>query len=178
MTLIVDGYNLYFTGLRPGDDPHDIRRARDLVIDRVSRYTAGRRTRALIFFDGGPAGQHMPRVQRVKGVELRFSDPRLDADNDIKHAVANWHNNEELRVITSDGNVARFVKRLGATVTSSQDFAAELNALFEEKESTPRDEPIEKYQGADRAEVDYWLRRFTQRKKPGGESGSGGSRKG
>ena len=165
--LIVDGYNFYFTGLRPGDNPRDIRHAREVVIDLISRYVAGRRMRAVVFFDGGPAGQHMPRVQHMKGIEVRFSDPKIDADADIKHAVAHWHNDEEIRVVTSDNSVARFVRRFGATVTKSQDFAAELNALYAEKkeETRPGDEPIEKYEGPGKGEVDYWLRVFKQERE-------------
>jgi len=161
--LIVDGYNLYFTGLHPGEAPTDARRAREAVIDAVSRYAAARRVKAVVFFDGGPAGQHMPRRRHEKGLEVRFSDPRLDADNDIKHAVTRCRPREEVRVVTSDREIARFVKRLGAKVTRAQDFAAELRAFSTGRDARPRGEPVEKYEGPGAAEVDYWLREFARR---------------
>jgi len=172
--LIVDGYNLYFTGLHPGEAPTDPRRAREAVIDAVSRYAAARRVKAVVFFDGGPAGQHMPRRRHEKGLEVRFSDPRLDADNDIKHAVTRCRPSEAVRVVTSDNDIARFVKRLGAQVTRAQDFAAELRVSSTDRDARPRGEPAEKYEGAGAAEVDYWLREFARREgSPSTRGGTG-----
>ena len=160
---MVDGYNLYFTGLRPGDDPKHIREAREHVIDVVSRYTAGKQMKAVVFFDGGPAGSHHPRHQMVRGVELRFSDPRCDADSDMKHTLANWHNDEEIHVVTSDNAIASFARRFGAKVTKSQVFAAEVAPAIEAKEDLRAGEPDEKYSGnTPRGELDYWLREFNK----------------
>lgn len=163
MTIIVDGYNFFFTGLDPADRGENIERARGMVIDAMTRYRAARIVDVIVFFDGGPAGSHMPRVQRDRGIEIHFSDPGRDADSDIMQAVSRWHNPSELRVITSDREIARFVARFQVAVTSSQDFAAELRQLEKEDDSIPRGEPVEKYEPPEkppRGEVEFWLREF------------------
>lgn len=163
MTIFVDGYNFFFTGIDPTDRGENIERAREMVIDAMTRFHATRNADVIVFFDGGPAGSHMPRVQRDRGIEIRFSDPGRDADRDIMRAVSHWHNPSELRVITSDREIVRFVARFGAAVTSSQDFAVELRELEKEEDAIPPGEPVEKYEPPEkpsRNEVDFWLREF------------------
>lgn len=165
MTLIVDGYNLYFTGMHSDAQEKHLQRIRNAVIEAVARYCAGRSIKAIIFFDGGPGGKHMPRIQREKGVEIRFSEPVGDADQDIMRAVAKAHNPSEIRVVTSDRKIGRFVEREGAAVISAQEFAAELNNIPEDEDAPPPDEPRAKYSAPSQSEVNYWLRIFSQEKE-------------
>lgn len=165
MTLIVDGYNLYFTGMHPDAQEKHLQRIRTAVIDAIGKYCAGRSIKAIIFFDGGPGGKHMPRVQRERGLEIRFSEPVGDADQDIMRAVAKSHNPSEIRVVTSDRKIRQFVEREGATVISAQEFAAELNKIPEDEEAPPPDEPRAKYSAPSQSEVNYWLRIFSQKEE-------------
>jgi predicted RNA-binding protein with PIN domain len=167
MILVVDGYNLYFTGMHPDAQEKHLHRIRTAVIDAVANYCAGRSIKAVVFFDGGPGGKYMPRVQREKGVEIRFSEPVGDADQDIMRAVSKSHNPSEVRVVTSDRKIRQFVEREGATVVSAQDFAAELCKIPEDEEAPPPDEPRVKYSAPSRSEVEYWLRIFSQKKENG-----------
>jgi predicted RNA-binding protein with PIN domain len=164
VTLIVDGYNLYFTGLRPGSAEGDLEHARATVVDALAQHRAGRAVKVIIFFDGGPAGKHMPRVQREKGMEIRFSEPVSDADEDIIRAVAQAPNPAALRVVTSDAQIRKSVKEAGAQVIGAEEFAEELSKRRGAQAPLPRDEPRAKYVGPTPAEVDYWLRTFARRK--------------
>jgi predicted RNA-binding protein with PIN domain len=107
----------------------------------------------------------MPRVQREMGVEIRFSEPVGDADQDIMRAVSKSHNPSEIRVVTSDRKIRQFVEREGATVISAQDFAAELRKVPQDEEAPPADEPRAKYSAPSESEVNYWLRIFSQKKE-------------
>ncbi len=139
-------------------------KARNIVLDALAVYRVAKNVPVVVFFDGGPAGKAMPRTTQERGIEVHFSDPGVDADKDIMYAVSHWHQPKELRVVTSDGEIRRFVERIGAKVVSSQDFAKELHRLAKPDDGIPRDEPLEKYTAPSGSEVDYWLRVFSQRR--------------
>ena len=119
----------------------------------VRSSTAGRRRRTC------------PRFQRVRGMEIFFSDARSDADTDIKTAVSHDAEPRSVRVITSDGAIRRFVERYGATVTDSGAFLQEVRDAL--ANSLPEDEPIEKYEGAAGEDADYWMRVFGDEEEDG-----------
>lgn len=163
MTVLVDGYNLYFTGLNAGGRGKDMQRVRQRVVEALDTYRGNRSIRIVIFFDGGAAGSHMPRTQHERAMEIRFSDPGRKADADIMQAVSRAPEPAEVRVVTSDLEIKRFVERLGAMVISSEDFAEELMRVFRKEAAATRGEPPEKYdRPVGKDEVDYWLRIFGQ----------------
>jgi predicted RNA-binding protein with PIN domain len=163
--LFVDGYNLYFSGLRPGSKERSMEKARGVVLDALAVYRVVRSVPVIVFFDGGPAGKALPRVTQERGIEVHFSDPGLDADRDIMRAVAHWHQPSEIRVVTSDQEIRRHVTRIGAKVVSSQAFTKELPRLAKPEDGIPRDEPLEKYTAPANSEVEYWMRVFSKKRE-------------
>jgi predicted RNA-binding protein with PIN domain len=159
--LFVDGYNLIFAASRklPGFDMKRTESAREALLTLLAKYLSGRSDHIVVFFDGGPEAAHLPRRQRARGMEIVFSEAQSDADSDIKAAVAHEANPRAIVVVTSDAAIRRFVERYGATVTDSAAFLEQVEASLKEN-SIPRDEPIEKYEGAAGDDLAYWLRVF------------------
>lgn len=158
MTIFIDGYNLIFAAEKRlgGFDMRRTEAAREKLLGLLAKYNALRKDRIVVFFDGGPEAAHLPRRQWVHGMEAVFSEARSDADADIKNAVSHDDNPRDIRVVTSDAAIRKFVKRYGAQVTRAFDFLGEVQEAFRENE-VPEDEPIEKYDGPSKDEVDYWL---------------------
>jgi len=163
MTLFVDGYNLAF---KAGFDKKQTETAREKLLSLLAKFKSLRSERIVVFFDGGPEAAHLSRFQRVRGMEIFFSDARSDADTDIKTAVSHDAEPRSVRVITSDGAIRRFVERYGATVTDSGAFLQEVRDALSEN-SLPEDEPIEKYEGAAGEDADYWMRVFGDEEEDG-----------
>ena len=161
MTLFVDGYNLIFAAARklPGFDMKRTEAAREALLALLAKFCSLRPGRAVVFFDGGPEAAHLPRRQMARGMEVVFSEAQSDADSDIKTAISHEANPRAIVVVTSDAAIRRFVGRYGAAVTDSAAFLEEIEAALKES-SIPRDEPIEKYEGAAGDDVAYWLRVF------------------
>ena len=161
MTLFVDGYNLIFAAARklPGFDMKQTEAAREALLLLLAKFTSLRPGRVVVFFDGGPEAAHLPKRQSARGMEIIFSEAQSDADSDIKAAVAHEANPRAVIVVTSDAAIRRFVERYGATVTDSAAFLEEIDAALKESD-IPRDEPIEKYEGAGGDDMGYWLRVF------------------
>ncbi len=161
MQILIDGYNLIFAASRRmgGFDISETEAARDKMLGLLARYKTVRSGRFLVFFDGGQESAHLPRRQFVRGMDVLFSDPGSDADSDIKNTVSHADNPRDTRVVSSDVAIQRFVKRYGAEVTESAAFLDEVSEALAES-ALPADEPIEKYEGPSKDEVDYWMNVF------------------
>jgi predicted RNA-binding protein with PIN domain len=131
--------------------------SRQALLGLLAKYRTVRSDKITVFFDGGVGAAHLPRHAIQTGIDIRFSDAGSDADTEIKHAVSQADSPTNIRVVTSDMAIVRFVKRFGAKVIDSSDFLRQvLDAL--QDSALPTDEPIEKYEGtASDAETEYWL---------------------
>ncbi len=154
MPIIVDGYNLKCA------DGHldipDLEGARKRIIQLLARYSASRELEVIVVFDGGVQAAYLPRHSTVHGVAVVYSSADSSADTEIKRMVSTLDNPHNIRVVTSDREIQRFVRRFGAEAVSSQDFLRELRETFRRRDEIPSDEPIEKYGGAS-DDADYWL---------------------
>jgi len=162
MTIFVDGYNLIFAASRVMGKKFDIQdteAARENLIELLARFRALTQDRIVVFFDGGPEAAHLPRRQFVRGMEVVFSQVRGEADADIKNAVCQHAEPGNLRVVTSDTGIARFVTRYGSRVTDSVEFLHEVQKALHEN-ALPQDEPMEKYGEISPEEADYWRQVF------------------
>ncbi len=158
MPLFVDGYNLIFAASKrmKGFDITETEAARDRLVELLARYRSIRNDRIEVFFDGGTEAAHLPKHAARRGINIRFSDAQSDADSDIKLAVTRHDNPHNVRVISSDMAIQRFVRRYGAEVTDSEAFLQEIADALEDK-SVPQDEPIEKYEDVPPDDIEYWL---------------------
>jgi predicted RNA-binding protein with PIN domain len=122
--VVVDGYNLILRtpALRPGEG-RTLRQARDKLLNLLA-WTADPHVRYLVVFDGAEV---RGRASHQGRVEVRYSKPPEKADDVIRAVVAETvDRDEQLTVVTSDIEVARHARALGAGVALADLFLASL----------------------------------------------------
>lgn len=122
--LLVDGYNLIKTSpFYRHYEAISLQRARQALIQVLGGYARQRGARVTLFFDGA-AGTGERSVSGP--VQVVFSRPPLKADDLIKEAVQDRHGARDLRVISSDREIARFARQHRVRVTATGAFEQEL----------------------------------------------------
>jgi predicted RNA-binding protein with PIN domain len=115
--VIVDGYNLVLRSpaLRPGPD-RTLREARQKLVNLLSWAIGTGNARFVVVFDGADAG---PREPGGGGrVEVLYSRPPEKADDLIRRLVEERvGGRERLTVVTSDLEVARHARAMGADIS-------------------------------------------------------------
>ena len=122
--VIIDGYNLILRtpALKPGEG-RTLRQARTKLLSLLS-WTVDTRVRFLVVFDGAEVRGRDSRQDRI---EVRYSKPPAKADDLIRELVADRVERVEgLSVVTSDLEVARHARALGADVSMADLFVASL----------------------------------------------------
>jgi len=166
--VVVDGYNLILRtpALRPGEG-RTLRQARDKLLNLLA-WTADAQVRFLVVFDGAEVRGQASREGRV---EVRYSKPPEKADDVIRAVVVeNVDRVEHLTVVTSDLEVARHARALGADIAIADLFLASL--LGPGAAGDP-----EKPTTLSKKEIEEWAEIFRRRQgrsiKPGEESDPG-----
>ena len=129
MPHIIDGHNLIGTGLLPGiqlEDPDDEAQ----LLERLRAYRARGGPDMVVFFDSGglPGGGPAMRsaIQRVAGLEVRFSGPGEVADDAIVAYIARQRQPGQFTVVTNDNALAQRSRLAGANTVTAQHFARSL----------------------------------------------------
>lgn len=127
MRLIVDGMNVI--GSRPDGWWRDRRAAMEALVGRLAALAQVDRQSVTVVFDGQPfelAGDE---------VEVMFAARQGGdaADDDIVALVERAEEPAELRVVTSDEDLARRVRAFGAGVVGAGAFRRRLDALADRK---------------------------------------------
>ncbi len=117
-TILVDGYNLI--GATRGLRAHDLERAREALLDRMSAYARARGHEVIVVFDGADLPvDYYPRKGRT-GVRAVFTDPGEKADPVL---VAEARRRQgRCVVVTDDGQVRRACDEAGAVVLACEEF--------------------------------------------------------
>lgn len=117
-TILVDGYNLI--GATRGLRAHDLERAREALLDRMSEYAQARGHEVIVVFDGADLPvEYYPRKGRV-GVRAVFTDPGEKADPVL---VAEARRRQgRCVVVTDDREVRRACDEAGAVVLGCGEF--------------------------------------------------------
>lgn len=122
--VIVDGYNLILRtpALKPGEG-RTLRQSRAKLLSLLS-WTVDPRVRFLVVFDGADVRGRDSRQDRI---EVRYSKPPAKADDLIRELVADRVDREDgVTVVTSDLEVARHARALGADISMADLFVASL----------------------------------------------------
>ncbi len=163
MRLVIDGYNVIFAETHrplPKQEP-ELQQMREDLLRRLEEYRVGEGEDVTVVFDGGEEGAHLARFQHFGGVEVIFSDPRSDADEEIRTYLRESSHARDMRVVTDDRPLALSAKRLGARVSGT----AWLEEHMEHSRARRGDaiataEPAGKYEGPAESEVDGWTETF------------------
>jgi predicted RNA-binding protein with PIN domain len=121
--IVVDGYNIILRSpaLKPGPG-RTLRDSRDKLISLLSWAFGTGDARFIVVFDGA----EMRGMNESQGrVDVRYSVPPRKADDDIRAIVEDQVDRvEKLTVVTSDLEVARHARAMGATVSLADLFLA------------------------------------------------------
>ena len=164
--VMVDGYNLILrtAALRP-EEGRTLRQARGKLLSLLA-WAVDPNVRFLVVFDGAEVRGRDSSEGRV---EVRYSKPPEKADDLIRALVRERTDREDaLTVVTSDLEIARYARALGADVSLADLFLASLIGP-----RTP-DDP-EKPASLSKKEIEEWAEIFRRRgvPKPGEDAGGG-----
>jgi predicted RNA-binding protein with PIN domain len=120
--IVVDGNNVM--GSRPDGWWKDRAGAARRLVAQLGEWAADAGEDVLVIFDGPP----VERLEPPPRVEVRFARRRGRdaADHDIAAFVAAHDEPEQLRVVTSDAELARRVREHGADVTCARSLLDQL----------------------------------------------------
>lgn len=125
MHIVIDGYNLIRQSPRFEQlDRQDLEAGRQALLDALVAYKRVKAHPITVVFDGSAAPAGMPRRDRHKGIELRFSQPGELADTVIKRMAGREGN--RMLVVSSDREIAAYAEGKGAAVISAAEFEQRL----------------------------------------------------
>ena len=133
MSIIVDGYN--YIGRSTELTLQDTG-ARDKIIYLFGQYCARAQKMLTIVFDGSYSGQQVDRKRQYGRVTVIYTSPIYSADHAIKKMVSaqETKRRKTLTVVSSDNEIADYVKAHGASAVKSEEFENEIiRTLTEEK---------------------------------------------
>lgn len=120
MLLLVDGYNVTLT--RWPELP--LRLQRERLVDGLSALHARTGVGVIVVFDGSEEGHDLPPASRMRGVQVRFTDPGVEADDVIIDWVGRIPDERPVTVVSSDNRVRAGATAGGANVLFSQQLTA------------------------------------------------------
>jgi predicted RNA-binding protein with PIN domain len=156
--ILVDGYNLILRSptLKPGPE-RTLREARDKLVNLLSWAVGTGDARFLVVFDGSDQGGDDEGDARV---EVRFSRPPHKADDLIRTLVEDRVDRvDRLTVVTSDLEVARHARAMGAEIALADLFLASILGPAGGASATP-----EKPASISKQELEEWAALFRSRK--------------
>ncbi len=161
--IVIDGYNIIHRApeLRPGPD-RTLRESREKLLNLLAWGYGGGEARFIVVFDGAESGG---RDESEGRVEVVYSRPPDKADDLIRRIVEDRVERvERLTVVTSDLEVARHARAMGADVSLSDLFLASALGPARQGEAVG-----EKPTTLTKKELEEWAELF-KRGKPGGET--------
>lgn len=131
--ILVDGYSLLhnWPELAPAWPRHS-ERARDELIQILTRYHDAAGTPITIFFDGAGGRSTGPKDKTHPAVEVLFSRADQTADEMIERAAHRFSDFGEVLVVTDDNAERDIVSGFGGSVASCANFIRMLNDAFTE----------------------------------------------
>ena len=162
--VVVDGYNLIMRtpALKPGEG-RTLRQSRNKLLSLLA-WAVDPRVRFIVVFDGAEVRGRDARADRV---EVRYSKPPAKADDLIRSLVQDQVERVEgLTVVTSDLEVARHARALGADVSFADLFVA---SLLGPGASPEPEKPV----ALSKKEIEEWAEIFRRGRTPAAEEKPG-----
>ena len=128
-------------------------KARRRLMDELAQFARARRVRVTVVFDGAPE-QHFGDGASYQGVRVFYSERGSNADERIKRMVEAARERRTLIVVTSDRQLADYVRRCGAQVQRSGEFRKKM------EEATADIPHQDEKELSARGELTEWMRYF------------------
>jgi hypothetical protein len=131
--ILVDGYSLLhnWPELAEGAPRHSAR-ARDELIQILTKYHDVTREPITVFFDGAGAPPNVKKNESSRDVEVLFSRAGQTADDMIERAAHRFRDYGEVLVVTNDNAERDMVIGFGGSASSCENFIRMIgNALAE-----------------------------------------------
>ncbi len=152
MSYLVDGNNVM--GQRVGWH-RDRAGARRRLLEELVRFSRAAGVSIEVVFDGAP-DEHFPDGSSYMGVAVFYAARGSNADERIKRMVDASRERRTLIVVTSDRELAGYVRQSGARVVRAGDFRRRLD----EAAPAVRGPAGTGERGVSGSEVDGWMRYF------------------
>lgn len=153
MSYLVDGNNVMAQRVGWHRDKPGARRR---LLDELARFALVRKVTVEVVFDGAPE-RHFADGAKYRGVRVFYAERGSDADERVKRLVEEARERRTLLVVTSDRQLADYVRRCGAQVIRSGDFRRRVEeTLAEAVDATDPDAA----KGVADDEMDGWMRYF------------------
>ena len=123
-TLAVDGYNVSLAGW----PTLALSAQRRRLIDALEALAARTGCGVVVVFDGADVGAGLPGESRPRGVQVRFTAPGVEADDELLALLDALPVDRPVTVASSDRRVADGARRRGASVVSGPQLLAVLDA--------------------------------------------------
>ncbi len=127
MAYLVDGNNVM--GRRVGWHKDKTGARRQLMSD-LAQFARIERAKVAVVFDGAP-DEHFPDGSSFMGVRVLYGARGSNADERIKHLVDEERERRTLVVVTSDRQLADYVRRSGVRVVRAGEFDKRLLTMKE-----------------------------------------------
>jgi predicted RNA-binding protein with PIN domain len=126
MSYLVDGNNVMAQRVGWHRDKSGARR---LLLEDLAKYVKAKGVTVRVVFDGAP-DRKFGEGSRFKGVDVSYAVRGSDADERIKQLVEADRERRTLIVVTSDRELASYVRRCGAQVIRSGEFRRKLESTI------------------------------------------------
>jgi predicted RNA-binding protein with PIN domain len=123
-TLAVDGYNVSLKGW----PTLALSAQRKRLVDALDSLAARTGCAVVVVFDGADIGSGLPGESRPRGVQVRFTAPGVEADDELLALLDALPADRPVTVASSDRRVADGARRRGANVIGSDQLLGVLGA--------------------------------------------------
>ncbi|MFT3879337.1 MAG: NYN domain-containing protein [Gemmatales bacterium] len=124
MLTLIDGYNLLFSlGMIPSPVKEgDLQRARQSLLTMLADALGEKGKSCTVVFDATRAPSRAPGDTFFKGIDVRFTKRREEADDMIKFMIKQCTVPKQLTVISSDHRLVEAATRKRATSVKADEF--------------------------------------------------------
>ncbi|MCX5776060.1 MAG: NYN domain-containing protein [Candidatus Firestonebacteria bacterium] len=146
MKILIDGYNVMrSTAFADDYDLKALKNQRERFLTLLAEYAGSSKNIFTAVFDGTGSGELLENTEIYGAIEIRYSAGGETADTLIKTLVANSPNSKDIIVVTSDKEIAFYVKQCGARVVSAAEFYSKMKKKPETVENLYGGAYLEKY---------------------------------
>ncbi|MCY2965675.1 MAG: NYN domain-containing protein [Planctomycetota bacterium] len=179
--LLIDGYNLLhaaglaLTRYRQGE----MQRRRERLLREVAeKLTLAERARATVIFDARDPTVDRPHRTIYAGLRVIFARPEGDADVVITKWLEAHQAPRHVTLVSSDRELQRGARRVGAQFLESRDFLEELRRRKEPSATTAKSDDAKPVDGLTPEEAALWANYFGDLQSAGLEELSRETRRG